>query len=320
MAWVAAGVAAATLVGGAMSADASKSAAKTQAQGAQAATAAQLGMFGQTQANMAPWMNVGQASLAQLASGLGINTNPTGTPNLVDATSGTPRPNAQLYATDPNYKQAWDQVAQAHQQKFQSGYTNNSSADAIQAAVSQLYKPTPSVPNDASNTPGFGQFTKPFTLADFQESPAYQFNLSQGEKAINKAAAARGNYYAPATLQSISKYSQGMASNEFQNAFSNYNTNLNNIWGRLSTMSGAGQNAAGNIGTNATQVAGQVGNNITGAANASAAGQVGSANAINSSMGNAYNAYLMQQILGQNQQSTVPNASPNSAGDYGAFA
>ncbi len=146
--------------------------------------------------------------------------------------------------------------------------------------------------------------TKPFGLEDFKASPAYQFNLSEGEKAINKGAAARGKYYAPSTLQDISKYSQGVASNEFNNAYNQYNTNMNNIWNRLYSLSGSGQNAANQTGAFGQNYANQASQNIIGSGNAQAAGQVGSANAVSSGLGSAYNNYLLNDILTRNQQSS----------------
>lgn len=158
-----------------------------------------------------------------------------------------------------------------------------------------------------------GQFTHQFGLQDFQASPAYNFNLQQGQMAIDKAANAKGggNLYAPQTLQDISKFSQGLASNEFQNAFSNYQTNVGNVWNRLYNTAGSGQNAAANLGGFGTTTGGQIGQNITGAGNAQAAGTMGAVNAVTGSMGNVYNAYLMNQILGQNQQS-MSGIDPNA--------
>lgn len=324
MSWVAVGVAGATLVGGVMSSNASQDAADTQAKGAKQASNTQLGMFQNTQANMAPWLQAGNLSLDKLQYLMGIGDPMQGARDQAARAAGIKKPTMQ---------DAEAEHLQSHIKTFGKGYTVDSDQSARQAQTKQIYdrmlgeynqqlQALPNVPT----TPGadFGSLTKPFSMQDFQASPAYQFNLEEGTKAINKASAARGKFYAPSTLQDISKYSQGLASNEFQNAYSNYNTNLGNIWNRLSTLSGSGQNAAGNLGTNATQVAGQVGNNITGGANAQAAGQVGSANALNSGMGNAYNAYLMQQILGQNQQSTVPGGGMGAgimpgAGDIGAY-
>lgn len=158
------------------------------------------------------------------------------------------------------------------------------------------------------------ELTKPFSLQDFTASPAYQFNLEQGQKAIDKAAAARGAFYQPGTLQDISRFSQGLASNEFQNAFSNYNTNLNNIWNRLYGLTGTGQNAAAQTGGFAQGAATNIGADITGAANARAAGTVGVANALTGAAGTGVNAYLMNQILSRNQNPVI------SGGGYDPYA
>ena len=55
------------------------------------------------------------------------------------------------------------------------------------------------------------------------QDPGYQFRLEQGNQAINNAAAARGNLLSGATLKALDSYSSGLASQEFQNAFSRWN-------------------------------------------------------------------------------------------------
>lgn len=152
-----------------------------------------------------------------------------------------------------------------------------------------------------------GQFNHMFGMQDFQQSPAYQFNLQQGQQAIDKAANAKGggNLYAPQTLQDISRFSQGLASNEFQNAFSNYQTGVGNIWNRLYNTSQSGQNAAANLGGFGTTTAGQIGSNMIGAGNAQAAGQMGVGNALAGGVNNLTNLAMMNQLLGQQQQSSL---------------
>lgn len=309
----------AALVGGAMSADASQNAADTQLQGSKQASNTQLGMFQQTQANMAPWLQAGNLSLDKLQYLMGIGDPMQAARDQAAQAAGIKKPTMQ---------DAEAEHLQSHIKTFGRGYSADSDMSAKQAQTKQIYDRMLGEYNqqltqlDVKPDPKFGSMygslMKPFGMEDFQASPAYQFNLDQGTQAINKATAARGQFYAPATLQSIAKYSQGMASNEFQNAYGNYNTNMGNIWNRLSTLSGGGQNAAGNMGTNATAVAGQVGNNIMGGANAQAAGQVGAANGFSNGMSSAYNNYLSQQILQNSQRSSVPAGyDPNFAMDAG---
>lgn len=161
--------------------------------------------------------------------------------------------------------------------------------------------------------------TKPFSLSDFQASPAYQFNLEQGMEAINKAAASRGAFYQPATLRDISRFSQGLASNEFQNAFGNYRASMGDIWNRLYGLSGSGQNAAAQLGGFGAQTAGQIGSDITGAANAEAAGRVGAANAFTGGLGNIGNTILLSQLLKNNQAPIVSGGLPMT-GDIPTFS
>lgn len=157
---------------------------------------------------------------------------------------------------------------------------------------------------------------KPFSLQDFNASPAYQFNLAEGTKAIDKAANARGNLYAPQTLQDISKFSQGTASNEFNNAYNMYNQNQGNQFNRLATLSGQGIGAAGALAGVSTQMSNQIGNTMEGIGNAQASGIMGANNAIQGGIGQAYNQYLMNQIMKQNNGSLY-NQQPTQSG-FGA--
>jgi hypothetical protein len=149
-----------------------------------------------------------------------------------------------------------------------------------------------------ANAPG----NQPFGLQQFQQSPAYQFNLQQGQQAIDKAASARGNYYAPQTLQDISKFSQGMASNEFQNAFSNYNANQNNVFARLNQLSSGGQNAAAGLGGISAGVGQSIGGAQQNAGAYQAAGILGQGTALSNVVGQGTNAALQAYMLQQQQQ------------------
>lgn len=152
---------------------------------------------------------------------------------------------------------------------------------------------------DGSYNPN-APLVKPFGLEDFQASPAFNFNLEQGKLAIDKASAARGKFYAPSTLQDIARYSQGLASNEFQNAFSNYNTAQKSIWDRLYSLQAQGQNAAANTGAFGANASNQIGNALMQAGNAQAAGIVGQSNALNSGLSGMMNAFTTNGSMGGN--------------------
>jgi hypothetical protein len=314
MPWAAAAAATAAVVGGAMQANASKKAAGAQSRSADAATAAQMDMYFQSRDDLAPWRNQGQLALDQIGQLTGVQS------------------------TDPNLRKPTREDAariaeEGHRNSFGGkGYTADSNQNLIAAAEQRAYDQlmaeynakVAAQPKTQQLDPMTAPLTRPFSLADFQESPNYQFNLQQGQKAIEKASAARGMFYAPQTLQDISKFSQGMASNEFMNSYNMFNQNQKSIWDRLYAMSGGGQNAAAQTGAFGTQVGGQVGNNITGGGNAQAAGIIGQGNALAGIGNNAYNSYVMQQIMSNNQpiygsSLTRPNSGMTGANDIGMF-
>lgn len=77
-------------------------------------------------------------------------------------------------------------------------------------------------------------------FSSFTQSPDFQFNLQQGQDAINRSAAARGGLLSGAAVKAGQTYATGLADQNFQQYV-----------GNLSGIAGAGQAA-----TNATQAAG----------------------------------------------------------------
>lgn len=156
-----------------------------------------------------------------------------------------------------------------------------------------------------TNNSGTGPLNAPFTLAQFQNSPGYQFQLQQGENAVLNNASALGGVNSGNTLKALTSYGQGVANQSYQQAYNNYVAQQNQQFGQLQTLAGSGQNAAANLGALGTQTANSVGANTVNAGNASAAGQVGAAtatsNGINSIVGGLSNNYLLSALLNQGQ-------------------
>ena len=103
-------------------------------------------------------------------------------------------------------------------------------------------------------------------FSSFSTSPDFQFNLGQGQDAINRSAAAHGGLLSGAAVKAGETYATGLA-----------NQNFGDYVSRLSGIAGAGQAA-----TNATQAAGtNMANQNSGAlmsagnARASAYGDIG---------------------------------------------
>ena len=138
-------------------------------------------------------------------------------------------------------------------------------------------------------TPWTQQFTAP-TAAQAEQTPGYQFQLQQGENAIQNAAAARGGLLSGRTLADLNTYAQGTASTNYQNTFNNaltqyqsaYNTfqnNQNNTFNRLAQQQGVGLGAAGTAGQITTGAGQDIASLLAAQGKAAAGGTVGAANA-----------------------------------------
>jgi hypothetical protein len=144
------------------------------------------------------------------------------------------------------------------------------------------------------NAPGYGKYSKDFSMSDFQEDPGYQFRLSQGTKALERSAAARGGLISGNTGGALQNYGQGLASQEYGNAFNRYQTNRANQLQPLGSLLASGQSAAANQGSAAGQYGVNAGNAYMAAGNAIGAGQLGSANSLASGIQTGISSYQNQ--------------------------
>ena len=156
----------------------------------------------------------------------------------------------------------------------------------------------------------------PFTMADFQADPGYQFTLQQGQQAINNSSAARGLVDSTGTMKDLAQFNQGAASTQYQNAYNNYVQNQNQTYNQLAGIAGIGQVATAGSNQAGQTMGAQVGANTTGAANAQAAGTIGTANAYGGAISNATNAgmgaWMISQIAAAKGQPYGGGSSPSS--------
>lgn len=166
----------------------------------------------------------------------------------------------------------------------------------------------------------------PFSMEQFTADPGYAFRLSEGTKALDRSAAARGGLISGAATKAATRYGQDMASNEYTNAFNRYQTEREARLGPLRTLTGMGGTTASNLGaagqTNATNIgnlgiagANATAGGMTDAAAARASGYVGGANAITGGLGQ-YLSYSQNQ----EQQNMLNNYLNRQSGmNRGAF-
>lgn len=186
---------------------------------------------------------------------------------------------------------------------------------------------------NALNRMQAGEFAQPaafkFGAGDYQADPGYAFRLSEGQKALDRQAAARGGLISGGALKAATRYGQEMGSQEFQNAYqralTGYNTDVarsDTGYNRLASLAGVGQTATDKIGaagqamtSGVSGALGTYGNAASdayqGAANARASGYVGQANAMNQGLGTYLNYTQNQSLL--NRLAGSGGGSPSNA-------
>lgn len=149
-----------------------------------------------------------------------------------------------------------------------------------------------------------GQFDPGSFSFNFEADPGYQFRLQEGQKAMDRSAAARGNLLSGGQAKALTQYNQGMASQEYGNAFNRAmqrhsveSARKGDEFNRLATMAGVGQTASQQM---------QAAGNVYGQ-------QVGQGNL---NIGNAYaNNALNQGNIQANLMGAYGNIANNAIGN-----
>jgi len=189
---------------------------------------------------------------------------------------------------------------QAYQRPYMAtGLNNLSTLGSLGTGQYQMY--------DASGAPttmgtGSGYLQHQFDATDLAKglAPNYDFMLQQGQMANQRAANMAGGGFGGNAIQGMNKFTQDYAGNAYQNAFTNYQNQRQNIFGNLSSLAGLGENATKDL----TAATGAYGTNLTnlnvGNAAAQAAAQVAAANQGGTNLANLGNTAVVASLLNQN--------------------
>ena len=148
----------------------------------------------------------------------------------------------------------------------------------------------------------------PAGYSGFQQTPGFQFELSEGMRGLNAQLAAMGLTDSGAGLRARQEFGQGLASRDYGNHLA-----------RLQSMAGLGQTANNAMAGLGGQFAGNMGNLAMARGNALAGGQANAANAWGSAfegVGGALGQYFGNQ--GRPQTAQAMNAFVPSFGAGGA--
>jgi len=295
MAWAAVVSAGVSIAGGAIASNAAKGAAKDANAGIDDGISEIKKIGDRTRSDTAPYRNLGSASASKLAALLGIGYQPVDTSSLVTADAqGNFVPNSELYATNPQFKAAYDSAMAAHQARY--GTTPNinkgsnlegTNADLLKSVDFTDYNAKRQA--DYEGQSGFGSLMKKFDKSDLDSDLVYQnglkFGLDTGLSNIDARARALGGFDSGAATKAAIRYANDYGETKTAGAYDRNTSEKSNIYNMLMGTTGVGQNAVNtdaSTGANlATALAGA--NSAMGKNNAAA--RVGSGNAISGALG-----------------------------------
>ena len=182
--------------------------------------------------------------------------------------------------------------------------------------VSKLYQPYQDVGaqglTNLSDMAKSGYFTHQFDNTDLNSNlaPNYAFQLGQGTGANLAQSNATGGLVGGNAMKGLQDYTQGYASNAYQNAFNNYQAQRTNIYNANSGLAGLGENAVTGSANAQLGIGTQISNITQGIGNAQAAGTIGAANAYSGGVTGVGNAGAIYGLLGNQNNITTPSNAP----------
>lgn len=157
------------------------------------------------------------------------------------------------------------------------------------------------------------ELTTPITMdqATLENTPGYQFNLRQGQRAVTNSAAARGLASSGAALKGAATFATGLADSTYQNQFNNANTNQTNAYTRLKGLIDIGENAGAQTGVLGEKAAYNTGAAVTAAGNAQAAADNKIGSAVSTAANNAGGYAAYRGIYGTPTGPRITYGGPN---------
>lgn len=151
-----------------------------------------------------------------------------------------------------------------------------------------------------------------FGMQQFQADPGYGFRMSEGMKALERSAAARGLLQSGGTLKDITRFGQNLASQEYENAFSRYLSEREARMDPYRYLTGVGQAAAAGQAANVGTTGAALADIAAQRGNVQAAQYMGTASAIGNalgSVGQAVGGYYANEPYMNYLRSITPSTS-----------
>tara|TARA_R110002126_G_scaffold57695_3_gene152859 strand:+ start:2886 stop:3677 length:792 start_codon:yes stop_codon:yes gene_type:complete len=136
-----------------------------------------------------------------------------------------------------------------------------------------------------------GEYVRNFTMADFNADPGYAFRLSEGQKALDRQAAARGGLMSGGALKAAARYGQDMGKQDYNRALQDFYGRQDVARNAAAGVVGYGPSGATSQNALATNFGNAASTNLTDQGNTSANAMLASERARQSAYGNIGKAF-----------------------------
>ena len=170
---------------------------------------------------------------------------------------------------------------------------------------------------------GYGSYAEMPSINQLQMDPGYQFRFDQGMRGVNASAAARAGLQSGAALKAATGFGQGMATQEYQNAYNRFMANRAQAAEAMSGLAGRGAGVAQGLGNQAvstganmanTMLAGgqALGQGLENVGQARASGYMGGASALSQALQAPAQNYLAYSMMDR----FAPQGAQSIGGGY----
>ena len=288
-----------SIAGGVLAKKGAEKQAKAAENATAMATAEQRRQYEQTRQDQMPWMTAGKQALERLQFLMGLGLPPQQAAQIVESVQ--PGSLQQLQRMSAGYDRPFSMDGEmdggvGRGRRFEDFQPNMAVATDTGAG------------GETQNPAEFGSLDRNFSAGDFYTDPGYDFRLSEGAKALERSASARGGLFSGGTLKALTRYNQDFASQEYGNAFNRFQENRRTRYNQLAGIAGLGQQTATNLGNLGYQTSRDIANTTITGMTAAGAARASGYNALGNIIGNASNLplnWLMLQRM---------NASPDFSG------
>lgn len=119
----------------------------------------------------------------------------------------------------------------------------------------------------------YGSLLQSFSPDQLTEDPGFAFRQAEGNKALERQLASQGKTFSPEAAKALMGYNQGLASQEYGQAYDRYRADQGDIYNRLAALSGTGQQQISQLNQAGQSYAGNVGQTNASLADAQVAAQ-----------------------------------------------